>query len=159
VESKAGNLDRATQVLHQALAIDQQRGDVFGVAVEQQSLAMVSLRAGRPREASDMLSRLLDYVVSSGDPDLVANVMELSACISAELGGGMRAARLAGAAETIRHKAGMEIPQPDADLLERYLAPARAQITREAWDAELAAGRALTEQDALALLTDQAPVR
>jgi hypothetical protein len=81
------------------------------------------------------------------------SAIEQSACIAAELGDGMRAARLAGAAEAIRDQAGTPIPQPDAALLERFLAPARATIDREAWDAALAAGRALTQEQAVTLLT------
>jgi predicted ATPase len=153
VEAEAGHLDSAWQVLQEALALDQKGGNVFGMAINQQSLAMVSLRAGRPREARGMLSRTLDYVISSGDPDFLANIVELSACITAESGDVMHAARLAGAAEAIRDQAGVPIPQPDVALLERFLGPARATIERSAWDAELAAGRALTQQQAIALIT------
>ncbi len=156
LESAVGNFDRAAQALEEALAIDQGTGDVFGVAVDQQSLAMVSLRAGRPREASEMLSRILDYVISSGDPDFLANVLELSACITAELGEGLQAARLVGAAETIRQQTGIQIAPTDVILLERFTAPARAAVARHAWDAELAAGRALTPEQTVALLRSAA---
>ncbi|HEY6296038.1 MAG TPA: protein kinase [Streptosporangiaceae bacterium] len=152
LESAAGNFDRATQALEEALAIDQDAGDVFGVAVDQQSLAMVSLRAGRPREASEMLSRILDYVMGSGDPEFLANALELSACITAELGDGLRAARLVGAAEAIRQENSKQIAPTDVVLLERFTAPARATIARHAWDAEVAAGRALTQEQTVTLL-------
>ena len=132
LESDAGNFDRATQVLQEALAIDRKQGDMLGVALDQQSLAGVSLRAGRAREARDLLSGMVDYVASCGDPELLATTLELSACIAAELGEGLRAARLAGAAEAIRQKTGTPIPQPEAALLERFLAPARAAIARQA---------------------------
>jgi predicted ATPase/class 3 adenylate cyclase len=157
VEIAAGHFDRASQVLREALALDQKEGDVFGVAVDQQSLAMVSLRAGRPREAGDLLSRALDYVASSGDPHFLANVLEMSACIVATLGDGLRAARQVGAAEAIRQKEGMLIAAPDAVLLEQFLAPARSGTADDAWDAELAAGRALTHEQMLALLRATMP--
>jgi predicted ATPase/class 3 adenylate cyclase len=157
LESATGHFDRATQALEEALAIDQGSGDVFGVAVDRQSLAMVSLRAGRPREASQMLARILDYVISSGDPDFLANVLELCACITAELGDGLRAARLIGAAEAIRQKSGIQIAPTDVILLERFTAPARAAVARHAWDAELASGRALSEEQAVTLLRSAAP--
>ena len=112
MESDAGNFDRATQVLQEALALDRKLGDMLGVAIDQQSLAGVSLRAGRAREARDLLSSMLDYVVSSGDPEFLATTLELSACIAADLGEGLRAARLAGAAEAIRQKRGMPITKP-----------------------------------------------
>jgi tetratricopeptide (TPR) repeat protein len=149
-ESDAGNFDHATQVLQEALAVDRKHGDMLGVAIDQQSLAGVSLRAGRSREARDQLSEMVDYVASSGDPELLASTLELAAAATAELGEGLRAARLTGAAEAVRQKTGIPIKQPE--LLERFLGPARATIAAEEWDDELAAGRALSQQQAAMLL-------
>ena len=157
VEMGAGNLERASQVLQEALALARQEGDLQGVAVAQDSLAWVSLRAGRAGEARDQLSGMVDYAVSCGDTEILAAALETSACIAAELGEGLRAARLTGAAEALRQKAGTPVPQPDMAVLERFLAPARATIARQAWDAELAAGRALTQQQAAALLASPTP--
>ena len=156
-ESDAGNFDRARQLLQEALALDRQHGDTLGVALDLLSLAGVSLYAGRPQEAGHLLTGMLDFAVSSGNTEVLVTTLELSACIAAELGDGLRAARLAGAAENIRDRAGMPIPQPDAVLLERYLAPARAAIARQQWDAELAAGHALTQQQAATLLVPPIP--
>ena len=86
----------------------------------------------------------------SGDPGLLATTLEMSAANAAQLGEALRAARLAGAAEAVRHKTGIPIKQPE--LLERFLGPARPAIAAEEWDAELAAGRALSQQQAAALL-------
>jgi hypothetical protein len=130
---------------------------MWAAVIDQQSLAVVSLRARRVLEASDMLSATFDYVTGSGDIGILVSAFELSACIAAEQGDGMRAARLAGAAEAVRQKAGMPISEPDAALLERFLAPVRATIDRGAWEAELAAGRALTQEKALELMTSHTP--
>jgi predicted ATPase/class 3 adenylate cyclase len=157
LEGRAGNLDRAAQLLHEALTLEQKRGDAWAAVIAQLSLGEVSLRGGRIREASQMLSATFGWLAGSGDtPNLIAAI-ELSACITAELGDGMRAARLAGAAEALRQQAGMPLQQSDLDLLERFLAPARATIARAAWDAELAAGRALTQQEAVTLLLTPSP--
>jgi predicted ATPase/class 3 adenylate cyclase len=156
-ESDAGNFDRATQVLQEALAIDRKQGDMLGVALDQQSLAGVSLRAGRARDAHDQLSGMVDYVVSCGDPELLATTLEMSACSAAQLGEGLRAARLTGAAEAIRQKLGIPQKQNDATVIEGFLAPARAAIAPQEWDAELAAGRALTQQQAAALFASPIP--
>jgi len=155
LESDAGNFDRATQVLQEALAIDREQGDMLGVAVDQQSLAGVALRAGRAREARDLLSAMADYVASSGDPELLATTLEMSAANAAQLGEGPRAARLAGAAEAVRQKTGIPIKQPE--LLEEFLAPVRATTEPEQWDAGLAVGRALTQQQAAMLLAAPMP--
>ena len=156
VESAAGNLSRATELLREALALDRARGDTVGAAIDVQSLATASLRAGRVREARHLLSPILDYVASCGDTEFLATTMELYAAATADLGDGLPAARLAGAAEGIRERARMPIPDLDAALLERFLAPARAMTARDAWDAELAAGRALTEEQAITLLVSPA---
>jgi predicted ATPase/class 3 adenylate cyclase len=157
LESDAGNFDRATQVLQEALAIDRKQGDMLGVALDQQSLAGVHLRAGRAWEARDLLSGMADYVVSCGDPELLATTLEMAAANAAQLGEALRAARLTGAVEAVRQKTGIPIKQRDVVVLERFLAPARAALAAEQWDAELAAGRALTQQQAATLLVSPSP--
>ena len=157
LESDAGNFDRATQVLQEALAIDRKLGDMLGVALDQQSLAGVHLRAGRAREARDLLSAMADYVVSCGDPELLATTLEMSAANAAQLGEALRAARLTGAVEAVRQKTGIPVKQRDVAVLERFLAPARAALATEQWNAELAAGRALTQQQAATLLVSPSP--
>jgi len=157
LEADAGNLGRAAQVLQEALAIDQQEGDMLGVALDQQSLAGVHLRAGRPREARDLLSDMAGYIASSGNPELLATTLEMAAAATAGLGQPLRAARIVGAAEGIRRKTGIPIKQPE--LLEQFLAPARPSVTPGQWDAELAAGRALTQQQAATLLDSSPPAQ
>ena len=157
LEIDAGNLDRAKQVLQEALALDRAEGEMLGAASAQQSLASASLRAGHPQEARRLLSSALSSIVSSGDPEFLATTLELSAAIAAELGKGLRAARLAGAADGLRETAGIPIPQPDAARHERFLAPTRAAMAREVWDAEQAAGRALTREQAVTLLISPVP--
>jgi predicted ATPase/class 3 adenylate cyclase len=155
LESDAGNFDRATEVLQEALAIDRKQGDMLGVAIDQQGLAGVHLRAGRAREARDLLSAMAGYVVSCGDPEFLATTLEMCAANAAQLGEGPRAARLAGAAEAVRQKTGIPIKQPE--MLEEFLAPVRATTEPEQWDAALAAGRALTQQQAATLLASPIP--
>jgi tetratricopeptide (TPR) repeat protein len=150
LESDAGNFDRATQVLQEALAIDRRQGDILGVALDQQSLAGVHLRAGRGREARDLLSSMAGYVASCGDPELLATTLEMAAANAAQLGEGLRAARIVGAAQAVREKT--SIPIKESEMIERFLAPARATIAPGQWDAELAAGRALSQPQAAALL-------
>jgi tetratricopeptide (TPR) repeat protein len=157
LESDAGNFSRATQVLQEALAIDRKQGDMLGVALDQQSLAGVSLRAGRAREARDLLSSMADYVVSCGDPELLATTLEMCAANAAQFGEGLRAARLTGAAQAIRQNTRIPIKQPE--MLEKFLAPVRATIAPEQWDADLAAGRALSQQQAASLLASPSPSR
>jgi predicted ATPase/class 3 adenylate cyclase len=157
VESSAGNFDRATQMLQESLLINRKHGNTLGAALGQQSVAMNCLLAGRAREARDVLSGILGYIVSSGDTEWLIDALEVSAAIAAELGDCPRAARLNGAAQAVRQLAGMPGTEADAALLERFLGPARATTAPGAWDAELAAGRALTQREAAALLVSAIP--
>ena len=157
LESAAGNFDRATQALAEALTIDTELGDLLGAALDRQSLALVSLRAGRPGEARDLLCGTFDYVASSGNTTFIANILEVSAAITAESGDPLRAARLTGAAETIRQEHGMPRTDREVASMDRNLAQARAAVTDQAWAAALAAGRALTQAQAVALLLSPGP--
>ena len=91
-------------------------------------------------------------MASAGNSDILASTLELAACVVAELGEPPRAARLAGAAAAVRQIAGMPIADLDAEMIEAFLAPARATMTRAEWDAEYGAGRALSQEQAAALL-------
>jgi predicted ATPase/class 3 adenylate cyclase len=152
MESAVGNFDRASEVLREALTIDSELGDPFGIAVDQHSLAEFSLRAGRPREARDILAGLFDYVGSSGNTALLVNTLELAAAITACLDDPARTARLLGAAEAIREESGMLLTAQEAGLLAEAVAPARASVAPDDWHAELAVGRALSVPESLALL-------
>ena len=156
VESVAGNHDRAAQLLHEALALDQKLGDIPGEAMSQNCLAAASLRAGQIQEARALLPGMADYAARSGDSEYVACTLELAGCIAADLGDSPRAARLAGAADGLRQQTGIPRTAEDEALLERFLAPARAGTQSGVWDAELAAGRALSQQQAAELLRSAA---
>jgi predicted ATPase/class 3 adenylate cyclase len=151
-ELAAANFDTATQLLQESLALSQKLGDLEREALDQLWLAAISLRAGRTREAHDLLCASFGYIISSGDIPQLAHTMEVAATIVAALGDELRAARLTGAAQAIRQRLYMPLYPIPAGLLEQFLAPARAGIGPEAWDAELAAGRALTQQQAITLL-------
>ncbi len=157
MESSVGRMDRATEVLAEALALDSEHGDPRSVAIDRLSLALVALRAGRPREARDMLAGLFDYLASSGNTFMFVNAVEVAALIAADLADPLRAARLIGAAEAIRQESGMPMPPHEVAMAEAYLAPGRAAVSEQEWDAELAAGRLLSEKEALALLRSLSP--
>jgi predicted ATPase/class 3 adenylate cyclase len=157
LESAAGHFDRATRALQEALTLDSELGDLLGAALDRQSLALVSLRAGHPGEARDLLSGTFGYVASSGNTSFLVNILELAAAITAGLGDPLRAGRLVGAAEGIRKRSGLPRTDLETARMEGYLAPARAAVTSQAWAAELAAGQALTQHEAIALLLSASP--
>ncbi len=157
LEVDGGAVDLALTLLEEALAIDRRLGNDWGIAVGRCNIAGALLRAGRTPQAHEILLSVLDDVVALGDVELLANTIELFAMAAATVDERLRAARLAGAAETIRTEAGMPLCEADAALLERFLAPARADAGRESWDRELAAGRLLLRDDAVALAKQSIP--
>jgi len=152
LESSLGRWDRAMVVVQEALQLDRQYGSPFGVAADQSTLALSTLRAGRPREARDLVRDMLDYVASSGNTAFFVNTLELAAVIVAALDDPPLSARLLGAAMAVRHESGMQISEQEAGLLDELLGPARESATAAEWDAWVAAGRALPQPEALALL-------
>jgi len=157
MELAAANFDRATQLLQESLALYRKLDNLEGEALTELWLAAISLRTGRTREAHDLLCSSFGYLLSSGDIPQLAHTMEVAATIVAALGDQLRAARLTGAAQTIRQQLGAPITPIPAGLLEQFLAPARASIGPDAWDAELAVGRALTQEQAITLLLSLKP--
>jgi len=151
-EHLAGNSGEAVQLVQEALALAAETGDVYALTHARLSLVRISLRDGHASEAAEQLAATFGYAAHSGNAEVLATTLELSACIAASRGTNLRAARLAGAAETIREQAGIPRLAEDTDLLEQFLAPARASTAPESWDSELAIGRALSQQDAAALL-------
>ncbi len=151
-ELYAGNLDLAAELLQEALAAHTKHEDSIGATVDLTSLAYVRLLTGHAREARRLLSGTRDYLASSGDSQASADALELAACIAAELGEGALAARLAGAASALRELVNMPVSPEEAEVIEGYLARVRASIAAEEWDAEMAAGRALSQEQAVRLL-------
>lgn len=155
VETDAGNLDRADSALREALQIDRRMSDELGVTIDLQSLAVISLCSGRSVEANELLLSTLPYVIASGHLEFLATTVELSAAIAASFGDSLRAARLWGASEGIRQKLSMPISQPDDNILERFMGPARANIDQIEWDSEQRSGRVLTNQQSVDLMMAQ----
>jgi hypothetical protein len=88
---------------------------------------------------------------------MYVSFLELAAAIAVPLGDPRRAARLAGAAEAGREESGVLISAQEAAMMEEHLAAGRAAVAPGEWRAELAAGRARTQQEALALVLSPRP--
>ncbi|MGC2485629.1 MAG: tetratricopeptide repeat protein [Acidimicrobiales bacterium] len=152
VESYSGNHDRSLQILEEALKLDQEAEDMLGVALDRQSLAATNLRAGNIQRADELLSSMFDYLARSGDVQFYLTTLEISACISTELGDAIRAARLFSAAEDLRLKASMPNDERSQTEIEGYIIRARTAVSSEAWEAALSAGRDLSNEEMITLL-------
>jgi tetratricopeptide (TPR) repeat protein len=133
-----GDPDTARSLLEESAAISREVGSDFRLAAALTNLGQLEADAGNFDRATQVLQEALAIDTKQGDM----------------FGEGLRAARLAGAAEAIRRKTGIPIKQPET--LEEFLARARAALAPEQWNAALAAGRALSQQQAATLLVSPA---
>jgi non-specific serine/threonine protein kinase len=152
VETSAGNITKSLEALQEALALDLAHGDEQGATINRQSLALTHLHADKAPEASRLMASTVAYVIASQDVEFLANTIEMFAAVAAALGDTLRAALLCGAAEGVRRDAEMPISQSDSEVLETFIGPARDSVDQDAWDAQIAAGRALTQQQAAELI-------
>lgn len=157
VETSAGNIARSMEALQEALALDLANGDEQGATINRQSLALTNLYAARAQEASRLMASTVEYVVASQDVEFLANTIEMFAAVAAALGDALRAALLYGAAERLRQDAKMPISHTDVEVLDTFLGPARDSVDPDAWDAQIAAGSALTRQQAVELIATNQP--
>jgi len=70
-------------------------------------------------------------------------------------GQGARAARLLGAATAVREALGAPLPAHEQADVERFVAAGRAALGEEQWALALAAGRALSLNEAIAEALDE----
>jgi len=92
-----------------------------------------------------------------GDLHLCAQGLENLATSAGAAGLGARAARLLGAAATLRETIGAAQPLPEQTDTEQAVAVARAALGEEAWVATFAAGRALALEEAIAEALGEEP--
>ena len=149
LEIDAGRAERAIDIFTEAEAVDSARGDRWGVLVDQTNRVGALLSLGRAEEGEGLLSSMADSALALGDIDLTVNVIELYAACCAAGNDPRRAARLVAAAATLRQQAQVPLADPEAALLDRLLAPARAALTAQEWAAEGQAGHRLSAAEAL----------
>ncbi len=146
-----GDPEHAMALFEECILLASRQGDSQSAADRRINLAAAIGRAGRPAEAHDLLSSLVDDIVGLGDVNGLAGAFDELAETALALGADVRAARLMGAADRLREQIGIPRTAPDARHLERSVGPGRDRVGHGAWDAEVGAGRQLTQDEALAL--------
>ena len=145
-----GNLDRAHELLEQALAGAVAAENAWDVAIMTTLLAHL----GRQRQDNDQARRRyresLARFHAFGSPTYFAWCMEGYAALLGAEGAHRQAVRFCAAAATFRHHASTPLPAAERDAFEATLAQARAELGEAAFAAEWAAGSSLTEAAALA---------
>ena len=151
LEMDESHTERAVELLTEARECDHARGDRWGVAADDLNLSTAYLLSGRAEEAWARLGDVADVARELGDVDLTLSLLELLGVCAATRGDHARAAGVIGATDGLREREDLPRTDPDQVLLARLLAPWLNEVDEAAWDAAAAAGRVLTEAQALDL--------
>lgn len=146
-----GHYAAAVEAGRRAVEADEALGDPWGLAIVRCNLAFALLCAEGPEPAYRQLAECAADAVALADMELSIDVVESFAAIWAAKGNGERAARLVGSAEAHRERAGMPRAQPDEQLLQRFLTPARDATEPMVWARAHREGRELDIDAALAV--------
>jgi predicted ATPase/class 3 adenylate cyclase len=158
VAARGGDLAAARRHYTEARALQRDSGAaprmLVGTACR---LAELALLEGEPAAARAGFVEALALARQAGDPGGLAAALEGLATVAAATAGPGRAVTLAGAAAALRERSGRPMPAADRPVYERWLAPASAALDEGARATALAAGRALTSEQAIAYALADAP--
>jgi predicted ATPase/class 3 adenylate cyclase len=143
-----GDFERAEHLFETALGLDQKLKDEWAVTVDTNNLAVVHFERGDYEQAKEMSTRALRGFSKNGDLDGIAESLEISAGIAGATGDAVSAARLAGAADSLRAGAGLPLAPPDRRRFEHWMAEPRAALSTVDFERNWREGAAMTPQQA-----------
>jgi predicted ATPase len=145
-----GKLDLATTYIEEALALARAHGFAWGIALAFNFLGSVAFKRGGHCEAAVQYAAALEIVWRRGDTTLVHDNLARLAIVASALGHPARAARLAGATDTLAAAHGLAMMLPTRVDYEPALAAARAALGEGVFADAVAAGRAPPLAEAIA---------
>jgi len=151
------DLQRAKQLLSEVMELDSARGDDWGVAVTSLNLGVVHLEVGELDEAETLIKQAIEGLTDLGDLDGVAESIEALAGAAGAQGRFVRAARLGGAADTLRRSLGIPMTEVDRRRWEGWLATPRRELGDEAFSSAWAEGGAMTSEQAIGYALETPP--
>jgi predicted ATPase/class 3 adenylate cyclase len=149
VERQRGNYELAKTLGIQSIALSRQMEDRWQLAMVVGWMGLLAVWSGDDRDLAERsLEEALALDRELGNWAYGAYCLESFAGLAGARAQGARAARLWGAAESLRTSIGAPRP-PDARLLyEPSMAAARAQLGEAAWEAAFAEGMAMSAEEA-----------
>ncbi len=149
--SRTGDRETARSLHVEALAILEELGDERGVARVLTHLADLALAAGDTARARGLLRQGLAIRQAVGDMPGLASAMEsLAGAVAAD--DGEAAARLHGAAESLRESIRAIVPPQAAAAHDQGLADLETRLGQERFEAARRQGRSMSPNEALATL-------
>ena len=146
-----GDLARAVELTEEGVRVARVFGLGRELAISLQQLAMVVIKQGDTRRATALVSESLDAI--RRDPQLffIARSLEMMAACVAMRGVWLDAARLMGAAESLRESIGARMWLIDRDQWAPHIANAERAAGPEAFETARTEGRSLQPNDAIEL--------
>lgn len=149
----AGRTDEAAERFGVAVARFGEIGDVRFVLAARSDLAHALRRGGRLGEADALYRETIGGWVHLGHRGAVANQLENIAFVAVDRGLLDRAALLLGAAEALREASNQPMAFDEVPELERFVERLRGALPSPVFDATWAAGRVLSQAEAVAIAT------
>jgi tetratricopeptide (TPR) repeat protein len=146
---ETGDLERAERHFREALALNHARGDVEGVAMNELHLAMCRSTGGDPDAARSLLVRALRTYRDLGFLQYAAECLESALLVSDAAGDHAATARLLGASDAMRGRAGSPPVPFLRRLRERQADRSRGAIGDTAFGVAFAEGRSMPPDEAM----------
>ena len=157
ISLERGDHERATRLCEESLSLRRVVGDKGGSAHTLVMLGRVALSQHQYQQAASCYKESLALCQEVGEKEGIAAALEGLAGIAGALGQAKSAARLLGAAETLRDATGVAVPPMDRAFKERLIATLRTRLGVKDFTEALAEGRRFAPEQALALLEPLAP--
>jgi len=144
-----GDIERATVLLEEGLALARQVGSKHQIPYLQFKLGNVALHQGDHERAGTLYRESLVPIREMGDKSSLARCLEGLAGVACAQGHYEQAARILGAAEALRETTGVQrAPLWQADY-DQCMGSTRAVLGEPAFAAAWAEGRAMTPEQAI----------
>jgi non-specific serine/threonine protein kinase len=154
VVGEQGDYERAMTLIEESLALRRALADKTGIVASLYILGSVHATHGGTGQAVALLRESLRLGHEIGAQDRMAEVLEILAWVTARCGQPLRAARLGGVAEAIRHSLGVPL-MPDRQAgHEQAVLAMHAALGKEGFAVAWADGQALSLAEAVALAVE-----
>jgi predicted ATPase/DNA-binding SARP family transcriptional activator len=148
---RQGDFELAEERMMESLALQRELGATFGATLSLNMLGFIRMRLGRDEDARLALEEGMLLADELGSTDNLGYSFEGLAAVAVARSDWLRAARLLGRAEAIRDAVGTDLEEAEQVVHEQTVAALEAAVPGSELVEDLAAGRRLSDDEAIAL--------